>query len=82
MIGDIKKINYHKLKAAKKAKDANKMARKLLPEFFTMAELQTHTCVRHKSGKSSRPQADEQKLSLLLGECRVKGGRVHEGTES
>lgn len=65
-IGGVK-VNTVKLAAAKKAPNAYKMARKLLPEFFTPTELRTNTCVPPKPGKLKRPQADEEKLGLLLG---------------
>ena len=61
------KVNTAKLAAAKKAPNAFKMGRKLLPEFFTPAELSTNTCVPTKPGKARRPLADQEKLDLLLG---------------
>ena len=60
-------MNADKLKAAKKAPDAIKMARKLLHEFYTPTELYTSTCVPPKPGKTPRPQADKDKMELLLG---------------
>lgn len=65
-IGEVK-VNTAKIATAKKAPNAYKMARKLLPEFFIPEELRTCTCVPPKPGKTKRPQADTQKLGLLLG---------------
>lgn len=65
-IGKVK-VNTAKIVSAKKAPNAFKMARKLLPEFFTPEELCTCTCVPPKPGKSKCSQADPQKLGLLLG---------------
>ena len=65
-IGKVK-VNTAKIASAKKAPNAYKMARKLLPEFFTPEELRTCTCVPPKPGKLKRSQADPQKLGLLLG---------------
>ena len=65
-IGGVK-VNTVKLAAGKKALNAYKMARKLLPEFFTPIELRTNTCVPPKPGKLNRSQADEEKLGPLLG---------------
>jgi len=52
---------------AQKAPDAYRMARKLLPEFFTPEELVTCSCVPPKPGKTERPRADTGKMDLLLG---------------
>lgn len=63
-----------KLDAAKRCSDAYKMARRLLPEFFTPEELKTCTCAPPRSGaKVVRPQADAGKLTLLLGEYIIVG---------
>lgn len=61
------KIPKAKLQAAKRCGNSYKMARRLLPEFFTPQELQTCTCVPPRSGcKVVRPQANGTKLGLLL----------------
>ena len=60
-------VNTAKLAAAKKTPDTFKVGRKLLPEFFTPAELPTNTCLPTKLGKARRPLADQEKLDLLLG---------------
>ena len=66
-VGELK-INSVRLMAARKAPDAYRMARKLLPEFFTEKEMSTCMCVPPKPGaKITRPQADSEKLELLLG---------------
>jgi len=52
---------------ARRAATPYKMARKLLPHFFTKEELMTQTCAHQKPGKPPRPQANREKLELLLG---------------
>ena len=54
------------LEKARKAATPYKMARKLMPHFFTKEELRTQTCVSQKPGKESRPQAEPEKLKLLF----------------
>ena len=55
------RVSKAKVKIAQKAPDAYRMARKLLPEFFTPEELVTCSCV-----PSKRPIADMEKMDLLL----------------
>ncbi len=72
-VGKIK-VNSLKLGVAAKAANPFKMARKLLPEFFSVEELSTYTCAPPKPGaKVKRPQADTDKLKLLLGELITDG---------
>jgi len=67
-VGKIK-VNTAKLSAASKAPNPYKMARKLLPEFFSKEELSTCTCAPPKPGaKIKRPQVDSERLKLLFGE--------------
>jgi len=65
-IGSVR-VSKEKVKIAQKAPDAYRMARKLLPEFFTPEELVTCSCVPPKPGKTERPRADTGKMDLLLG---------------
>ncbi len=58
-----------KFESAKRLPNAYKMARKLLPLFFSSEELRTCTCAPPRGGANTaqRPQADGRKLALLLG---------------
>ena len=56
-----------KLNLARKTKDPYRMARKLLPEFYSLNELKTCSCVPLRPGKESCPQVDKIRLKLLLG---------------
>ncbi len=64
------KVNTAKLEVASKAVTPYKMARKLLPEFFTIEERSNCTCVPppKPGAKVKRPQVDSEKLTLLYGE--------------
>ena len=64
-IGDIQ-VNSVKLNVAKKAKNAYKMGRKILPEFFTAEELMHCTTVTPKNSKTSRQPINKSKLDDLL----------------
>ena len=61
-IGDIQ-VNSVKLNVAK---NAYKMGRKLLPEFFTAEELMHCTTVPPKNSKTSRQPINKSKLDDLL----------------
>ncbi len=66
------KILVGKLKTAKRAPTAYRMARKLLPDFFSPSELKNCTCVPPKPGaKVVREQADHAKMKFLLGNSTV-----------
>ena len=65
-IGDIH-VSATKLDAAKKTKNAYKMARKLLPDFFTPEELASCTSVPPKPGGIKRSLANPDKMRALLG---------------
>ena len=55
------------MERARRAAMPYKMARKLLPQFFTKEKLMTQTCTQQKPRKPPWPQANRDKLELLLG---------------
>lgn len=61
-------MSKEKIKTAQKA---YRMARKLLPEFFTPEELVNSSCVPPKPGKTESSRADMGKMDLLLGMYRI-----------